>query len=86
MTFSPREVADGLYGAVIGMGMGRVHGADPDEVRAARIDLCDRAARAITQALDGPERRFVGEPDDVTLRRWQQQVQHRRDALQPATQ
>jgi hypothetical protein len=85
MTFTPREFADSLYGAVIGMGQGRVRGADPDEVRTARLDTCARAERAINAALAGPERRFVGEPDDASLRRWLQQVQQRRDALQPAT-
>jgi hypothetical protein len=67
------------------MGRGRVRGADMDEVTAARIATCDRAQQAITRALAGPERRWTPEPDDVTLRRWRQEVQHRRDALQPVT-
>jgi hypothetical protein len=82
MTFSKREFADSLYGAVIGLGQGNVRGANPDEVRAARLDICDRAERAIERAI-GSERILLREPDDAMLRRWLQQVQRRRDALQP---
>ena len=67
------------------MGYAGVVGVDPEVVTAARLATCDSALRTINAALAGPARRFVGEPDDARLRRWLQQVQHRRDSLQPAT-
>jgi hypothetical protein len=84
MTFTKRESAESLYRAAIGTGMGQVRGADPDEVRTARVQTHRRAEQAIEAAI-GSERVLLREPCDVTLRRWLEQVKQRRAALQPAT-
>jgi hypothetical protein len=83
--FTNREQVADIYGVVRGMGRAKVRGADADEVRAARIDTCDRAERAINAALAGPERNFVGEPGDDQLEQMLRHVARIRAALQPAT-
>jgi hypothetical protein len=77
MTFTPREVAAGLFSAAVGMGQGRVRGGDMESITPERLATLDRTSRATEKALAGPVRLFLAEPDDITLRRWLEQVQHR---------